>query len=67
MNTFSELHPIVGIQGVARLLGVSRQQADELSRQGDFPEPDAVLEQGVRVWKTSAIEKWAKQTGRLSK
>lgn len=56
---------LMGVQEVARLLGVTRQRVDELSRtHADFPEPEAVLASG-RVWRREDVEAWARRTGRL--
>ena len=51
---------------VAELLGVSRQRADQLARTKGFPEPFETLHAG-RIWWRKDVERWARQTGRLTK
>lgn len=46
------------------MLGVSRQRVHQLSQMDGFPEPEVVLTAGT-VWKREAVEKWARETGRL--
>lgn len=41
------------------MLGVTRQRADQLSRERGFPEPFGELPTG-RVWRTVDIDKWQK-------
>ena len=55
---------LVGIAEIGELLGVSRQRVHQLTAKDDFPEPEAHLSAG-KVWTRAAVEKWAKQTGRL--
>ena len=43
--------------------GLSRQRVQQLIAQPDFPKPEIVLEMG-KVWKRSAVEKWALAHGR---
>jgi predicted DNA-binding transcriptional regulator AlpA len=51
------------VGGVARLLGVSRQRADQLSRQVGFPTP--VTNGGSeRQWRREHILDWARREGR---
>lgn len=45
------------------MLGISRQRVQQLADRKDFPEPVAALTMG-KVWRTSDIEMWAKETGR---
>jgi len=48
------------------LLGISRQGVDYLAKNDPtFPAPLAVLSIG-RVWKRQDVEKWARETGRIS-
>ena len=53
-----ETTPTVTIAGCADILGVSRQQAHELSRLAGFPEPVLVTELGRR-WDRRAVEAYA--------
>jgi hypothetical protein len=47
------------------MLDVTRQRVHQLAQTDpDFPAPEAVLETG-RVWSREAVEKWARETGRL--
>lgn len=50
----------VTTSGVARILGVSRQRADQLSRQTGFPAPTFTDDLGRR-WSRSAVEEYARQ------
>lgn len=55
----------MGVQEIAKLLGVTRQRVDRITRtHEDFPAPIAELASG-RVWKRTDVESWARQTGRL--
>jgi predicted DNA-binding transcriptional regulator AlpA len=58
------VHHLVGVHEIAQMLGVTRQRVQQLTQQGGFPAPEAVLKAG-KVWKRSAVEAWAKKTGRL--
>lgn len=57
------VHHLVGSAEIARMLNVSRQRADALSRRDDFPAPVAHLKTG-RVWESEAVEVWARSHGR---
>jgi predicted DNA-binding transcriptional regulator AlpA len=51
------------VQEVAALLGVSRQRADQLSREKGFPEPVQRFRDGrgeQKIWESSAIEAWVR-------
>jgi predicted DNA-binding transcriptional regulator AlpA len=52
---------LVGVPEIAEMLGVHRQSVWRYVRRDDFPEPDAQVS-GKRLWKRSAIERWAKKT-----
>lgn len=54
---------LVGLHEVAAMLGVSRQRADQLARERDFPKPVADLKAG-RVWRQADVEKWMVRRGR---
>lgn len=54
---------LVGVREIAKLLGISRQRADQLVRIKGFPDPVAVLASG-RIWARSAVVRWAKTEGR---
>lgn len=55
----------MGVQEIARLLGVTRQRVDRITRtHEDFPAPAAELASG-RVWRRADVETWARRTGRL--
>ena len=51
---------VVGITGVAEILGVTRQHADRLSKQRGFPKPVSELSRG-RVWSAAAVRGYAKR------
>lgn len=58
---------LLAISGVAKLLGVSKQRADQLSREKGFPDPAADVDTGGRVfraWRRDDIEVWASAKGR---
>ena len=46
------------------MLKVSKQRADQLTRQSGFPAPVAALT-GGRVWEKSDVEAWMREVGRL--
>jgi predicted DNA-binding transcriptional regulator AlpA len=49
---------LVGVTEIAEVLGVSRQRADQISREHpDFPDPEVTLTSG-RVWSRAAIDEW---------
>jgi predicted DNA-binding transcriptional regulator AlpA len=54
---------VVTITGVAKILDVSRQRADELSRRGSFPKPLPSRDR-VRVWRVVDVLAWKAQEGR---
>jgi len=54
---------LVGLAEIADLLGVSRQRADQLSREAGFPNPVASLK-GGRIWRTEDVEAWLTTSGR---
>jgi len=50
---------------VAELLGVTRRYVNRLANEAeDFPATAAVFPGGRRVWRRSAVERWAKKRGR---
>ena len=57
---------LVGAAEIAKRLGFAGPQAvyNWRSRRDDFPEPIAVLQQGL-VWSWLDVQAWAKATGRL--
>jgi len=44
---------------IARLLGVTKQRAHQLSRRRRFPESAATYSRG-RLWRQSDVERWAR-------
>lgn len=54
---------LVGVREVGKLLGVSRQRADQLVRTKGFPGPTAELASG-RIWERASVVRWARDTGR---
>ena len=54
---------LVTIGQIAAGLGISRQRADQLSRQADFPTPASESLQG-RKWRLVDVQRWAKAQGR---
>jgi predicted DNA-binding transcriptional regulator AlpA len=54
---------LVGVREIAKLLGTSRQRADQLVRTKGFPDPLVELASG-RIWARSAVVRWAKAEGR---
>jgi hypothetical protein len=58
------VHPnLLGAFEIAALLGVSRENVDELTTTPGFPEPVEELASGG-IWSYEAVEAWAKATGR---
>lgn len=57
------VHHLVALSEIQRMLGVSRQRVDQLTRRADFPAPTAVLDVG-RVWLREDVERWARERGR---
>ena len=57
-------HHLVGATEIAKLLGLTRQRVHQLAALDDFPRPTAVLSSSI-IWERSAIEEWARRTGRL--
>lgn len=54
---------LVSTAEIARLLGVSRQRVQQLTKSEGFPPPAATLNMGS-VWHTADVLAWAKRTGR---
>ncbi len=53
---------LVGIAEIAKLMGVTRQYAWQLSKRRDFPEPAYELSAG-HFWWLDDIEAWAERKG----
>ena len=60
---FSGPLDLVSTAEIARLLGLSRQRVQQLTRTPGFPTPAARLNMGS-VWHTEDIHGWATATGR---
>lgn len=54
---------LVGVREISKLLGVSRQRADQLTRTKRFPDPVADLASG-RIWERVSVVRWAREAGR---
>jgi hypothetical protein len=54
---------VVTIGQIAAGLQISRQRADQLSRQAGFPAPSSESLQG-RKWRLVDVRRWAAQNGR---
>jgi prophage regulatory protein len=65
-TTVALVHHLVGLTEIAEMLGVSRQYADRLVKQSDFPCPEAVITAG-RIWRREDVERWGRNTGRIKK
>jgi predicted DNA-binding transcriptional regulator AlpA len=52
---------LVGVPEIAEMLGVSRPSVWRYLRRDDFPDPDAQVS-NKRLWKRSAVQRWAKKT-----
>lgn len=61
--TFGGEIDVVSTAEIARLLGVTRQRVQQLTKTPAFPRPAATLNMGS-VWHTADIRAWAEQTGR---
>jgi predicted DNA-binding transcriptional regulator AlpA len=55
---------LMGTSEIAKLLGVSRQRANQLAQREGFPEPIARLAAGP-IWEAGAVEQWARDAGRI--
>jgi hypothetical protein len=54
----------VGVQEVARMLGITRQRVNRIVQtHDDFPEPVSKVAAG-RFWRRKDIVEWAETTGR---
>ena len=61
--TSSSVHHLIDINGVAELLGMTRQGAYKLiERDETFPDPEVEVTAG-RIWSTHAVEKWMLKPG----
>jgi prophage regulatory protein len=49
---------LVGVTEIGKMLGVSKQRGDQLTRSRDFPKPVSELASG-RIWRKSDVTKWA--------
>jgi predicted DNA-binding transcriptional regulator AlpA len=59
------MHHLMSAAEIGELLKVSRQRVDKIAKTDPtFPQPVAVLRR-IRVWETAAVEKWARETGRI--
>lgn len=54
---------LVSTAEIARMLGLSRQRVQQLTKTPGFPPPAATLHMGS-VWYTTDVAAWADQTGR---
>ncbi len=54
---------LVGIAEISQMFGVSRQRAQQLVDQKDFPKPVAILAAG-RIWRRREVVRWARKRGR---
>ena len=54
---------LVGVREISKLLGVSRQRADQVVRTKGFPDPVADLASG-RIWERASVVRWAREAGR---
>jgi predicted DNA-binding transcriptional regulator AlpA len=52
---------LVDAPAIAKTLGVSRRTAWRYIERDGFPEPEAQVS-NKRLWKRSAVERWAKKT-----
>jgi predicted DNA-binding transcriptional regulator AlpA len=52
---------LVDVPEIAELLGVHRRTAFRYAQRSDFPAP-VVAVRGKRMWRRSAVLKWAKRT-----
>jgi predicted DNA-binding transcriptional regulator AlpA len=49
---------VLGVSEIGKLLGISRQAADEASRRPGFPEPYAIVQSRRRFWLPEEVEEW---------
>jgi predicted DNA-binding transcriptional regulator AlpA len=58
---------LIGLTEIADMLGMTRSGADKLvKRTLSFPEPVGVLAGRTRVWNRADVERWARETGRMT-
>lgn len=55
---------LVGLTEIAEMLEVTRARAHQLAAIQGFPEPVGEIAAG-RIWEREAVEKWARETGRI--
>ena len=63
MSQYARIARLVGVSEVGKLLGVSRQRADQLVRTKGFPDPIAELVSG-RIRERASVVRWAPDKGR---
>jgi hypothetical protein len=54
---------LVGLTEIGEMLGVSREGADRLALESDFPPPIGLLRAGP-IWERDDVVAWARLTGR---
>jgi len=65
MRVDSRLELVVQLD-IAKRLGITKQRVAQLAARDDFPTPIGVLGRST-VWRWSDIERWARETGRLTR
>lgn len=55
---------LVGLKGIADLVGVKHQTARQWRLRGVLPKPFQIVDGLGPVWWEDSISKWAKETGR---
>lgn len=65
--TVRRVHHLVGVHEIADMLNISRQRVMQLVERDDFPPPAVVLYAGRRIWNRVDIERWGRDTGRLTR
>lgn len=57
---------LIGLTEIASVLGMTRSGADKfVKREMTFPAPAGVLTGRTRVWEREAVERWAREKGRI--
>lgn len=63
MKLDAQTELVIGVD-IARRIGISPQRVNVLASSAGFPKPIGKLGRSA-VWRWSAIERWARDTGRL--
>lgn len=57
---------VLGVEGIARLLGVEPRRVSVWRKRGLLPPPRWQLAARIPAWDRADVEEWARTTGRLT-